>query len=207
MEYSEKVLEHFMNPKNRGKIDDADCVATEGSPACGDQVSVYLKVNPETLVIEDIKFQSYGCASNIATGSIITEMAKGKTLAEAKKITWQDAASELDGLPPIKMHCSVLAVDTLRSAIQKYEVSHNLAEQEKFSKETIISELEKILYPKVGKNLIELKMVKYVGWDEGVAIIDLDIPKFDEYRDNIVDEIREHLEKYEEIKDIKITMM
>ena len=207
MEYSEKVLEHFMNPKNRGKIDDADCVATEGSPACGDQVSVYLKVNPETLVIEDIKFQSYGCASNIATGSIITEMAKGKTLTEAKKITWQDAASELDGLPPIKMHCSVLAVDTLRSAITKYEVSHNLAEQEKFSKATIISELEKILYPKVGKNLLELKMVKYVGWDNGVAIIDLDIPKFDEYRENIADEIREHLEKYSEIKDIKITMM
>ncbi|MBW6516838.1 MAG: iron-sulfur cluster assembly scaffold protein [Candidatus Cloacimonetes bacterium] len=207
MEYSEKVLEHFMNPKNRGKIEDADAVATEGSPACGDQVSVYLKVNAETLIIEDIKFQSYGCASNIATGSIITEMAKGKTLEEAKKITWQDAASELDGLPPIKMHCSVLAVDTLRSAIKKYEISHNLAEQEKFSKATIIEELEKILYPKVGKNLIELKMVKYVGWDEGVAIIDLDIPKFDEYRDNIVDEIKEHLEKYPEIKDIKITMM
>ncbi len=206
MEYSEKVLDHFMNPRNRGKIDNPDARATEGSPACGDQVTVYLKVNPETLVIEDIKFQSYGCASNIATGSIITEMAKGKTIEEAKKITWQDAASELDGLPPIKMHCSVLAVDTLRAAIKEYELSHNLAEKEEFSKDTILAELEKILYPKVGKNLIELKMVKYVGWDEGTAIIDLDVPKFDEYRDNIADEIREHLEKYPEIKDIKITI-
>jgi|SRR5690554_2904172 nitrogen fixation NifU-like protein len=206
MEYSEKVLDHFMNPRNRGKIDNPDAKATEGSPACGDQVTVYLKVNPEKLIIEDIKFQSYGCASNIATGSIITEMAKGKTIEEAKKISWQDAASELDGLPPIKMHCSVLAVDTLRAAIKEYELSHNLAEKEDFSKETILAELEKILYPKVGKNLIELKMVKYVGWDEGTAIIDLDVPKFDEYRDNIAEEIREHLEKYPEIRDIKITM-
>ena len=206
MEYSEKVLDHFMNPRNRGKIDNPDARATEGSPACGDQVTVYLKVNPEKLIIEDIKFQSYGCASNIATGSIITEMAKGKTIEEAKKISWQDAASELDGLPPIKMHCSVLAVDTLRAAIKEYELSHNLAEKEDFSKETILAELEKILYPKVGKNLIELKMVKYVGWDEGTAIIDLDVPKFDEYRDNIAEEIREHLEKYPEIRDIKITM-
>lgn len=206
MEYSEKVLDHFMNPKNRGKLDKPDAVATEGSPACGDQVTVYLKVDPQNLIIEDVRFQSYGCASNIATGSIITELAKGKTLEDAKKITWQDAADALDGLPPIKMHCSVLAVDTLRSAIKDYEISHNLAEKEEFSKKTILEELEKILYPKVGKNILSLKMVKYVGWDDGTAIIDLDIPKFDEYRDNIADEIREHLEKYPEVKDIKITL-
>jgi nitrogen fixation NifU-like protein len=206
MEYSEKVLDHFMNPRNRGKLDNPDAVATEGSPACGDQVTVYLKVNPESLIIEDIKFQSYGCASNIATGSIITEMAKGKTLTEAKEIDWKDAASALDGLPPIKMHCSVLAVDTLRAAVKEYEVSHNLAPKEEFSKQTIVIELDKILYPKVGKSIVSLKMVKYVGWDKGIAVIDLDIPKFDEYRDNIIDEIKEHLEKYPEIKDIKITM-
>lgn len=206
MEYSEKVLDHFMNPKNRGKIDDADAVATEGSPACGDQVTVYLKVDPEALTIEDIKFQSYGCASNIATGSIITELAKGKTLNEAKKITWNDAASALDGLPPMKMHCSVLAVDTLRAAIKEYEVSHNLAEKEQFSKATLLAELEKLIYPKVGQSIVSLKMVKYVGWENGTAIIDLDIPKFDEYRENISDEIKEHLARFPEVKEIKITL-
>lgn len=206
MEYSDKVMKHFMNPNNRGIIEDADASATEGSPACGDQVKIYLKVNPDTYVIEDIRFQSYGCASNIATGSIITEMAKGKTLQEAKKIDWKDAAKALDGLPPIKMHCSVLAVDTLRSAIKEYELKHKLAEREEFSKDVILTELEKIIYPKVGKNLIELKMVKYVGFEDDVAVIDLYIPQFDEYRDNIADEIKEHLEKYPEIKDVKITM-
>lgn len=206
MEYSDKVMEHFMNPRNRGSLENPDACATEGSPACGDQVKVYLKINPETLVIEDVKFQSYGCASNIATGSIITEMAKGKTIEEAKKIDWKEAANALDGLPPIKMHCSVLAVDTLRSAIKNYELQHNLAEKEEFSKDVILQELEKIIYPQVGKNLIELKMVKYVGFEDGVAVIDLYIPEFDAYRDNIAEEIKEHLERYPEIKDIKITM-
>ncbi len=206
VKYSDKVMEHFMNPRNMGAMENADTSATEGSPACGDQVTVYLKVNPEKLTIDDVKFQSYGCASNIATGSIITEMAKGKTLQEAKNITWKDATNALDGLPPIKMHCSVLAVDTLRSAIKKYEVSHHLAEKEVFGKDTIVAEMEKILYPKVGQSITSLKMVKYIGWDNGVAIIDLDIPKFDEYRENIAEEIKEHLGKYPEIKDVKITM-
>jgi nitrogen fixation NifU-like protein len=206
MQYSQKVLDHFMKPHNIGKIENPDAEATEGSPACGDQVSIQLKVNPETQVIEDIKFQSYGCASNIATGSIITDMAKGKTLAEAKRITWKEAAEELDGLPPVKMHCSVLAVDTLRKAIKDYEVKHKLSEADKFTKETIIEELKKVIYPKVGEDIVSLKMVKYAGFENGVAIIDLEIPKFDKYRDNVAEEIKEHLEKFEDIKDIKITM-
>jgi NifU-like protein involved in Fe-S cluster formation len=118
--YNDLVLEHFKNPRNTGRIEDPDGKATEGSPACGDMVSLYLKVNPETKVIDDIKFESYGCASNIATGSIITELAKGKTIDEAKKITWQEASEALGGLPKIKAHCSVLAVEVLRSAIQNY---------------------------------------------------------------------------------------
>ena len=85
--YSEVVLEHFRHPRNVGKIENADGKATEGSPACGDMVSVYVKVDPTTNILSDIKFESYGCASNIATGSIITELAKGKTLEEAKKIS------------------------------------------------------------------------------------------------------------------------
>ena len=98
--YSENVLEHFRNPRNVGKIEDPDGKSTEGSPACGDMVAVYITVDDDTKVLEDVKFESYGCASNIATGSIITEMAKGKTLSDAKKITWKEAAEELGGLPP-----------------------------------------------------------------------------------------------------------
>ncbi|MBL7149959.1 MAG: iron-sulfur cluster assembly scaffold protein [Candidatus Cloacimonetes bacterium] len=206
MQYSQKVLDHFMKPHNIGKIENPDAMATEGSPACGDQVSIYLKVNAKTQVIEDIKFQSYGCASNIATASIITDMALGKTLEDAKKIGWKEAADALDGLPPVKIHCSVLAVDTLRKAIKDYEVKHNLAKADKFNKETIVEELKKIIYPQVGEDIVTLKMVKYAGFENGVAIIDLEIPKFDKYRENIAEEIHEHLEHYKEIKEVKITM-
>ncbi|MBC8384585.1 MAG: iron-sulfur cluster assembly scaffold protein [Candidatus Cloacimonetes bacterium] len=206
MQYSQKVLDHFMKPHNVGKIENADASATEGSPACGDQVSIDMKVNPETMVIEDIKFQSYGCASNIATGSIITDMAKGHTIEEAKKITWKEAAEELDGLPPVKMHCSVLAVDTLRKAITNYEISHGLAEKENFSKKMLVEELKKVIYPQVGEDIVTLKMVKYVGFENGTAIVDVDIPKFDKFRDNVAEEIVEHLEQFPEVKDVKVTM-
>jgi nitrogen fixation NifU-like protein len=206
MKYSQKVLDHFMHPHNIGKLELPDAKATEGSPACGDQVSMYLKVNEDSKVIEDIKFQSYGCASNIATASIITDMAKGKTLDEAKKLTWKQAADELDGLPPAKMHCSVLAVDTLRKAIKDYEIKHNLASEDEFKKSTIVEELKHIIYPKVGEDIVSLKMVKYVGFENGVATVDIEIPKFDQYRQNVADEIREHLEKYDAIKKVEINM-
>ncbi len=206
MQYSQKVLDHFMHPHNVGKIENPDAIATEGSPACGDQVTVYLKVNPDTLVIEEAKFQSYGCASNIATASIITDLAIGKTLDEANKITWRDAMDALDGLPPVKVHCSVLAADTLRKAISKYQIDKGLIEAPKFSKDTIVEELRKIIYPKVGEDIVTLKMVKYVGIEDGTVIIDLQIPSFDMYKENIAEEIREHLAVFPEIKDVKITM-
>jgi len=196
--YSQKVMDHFMKPHNVGKIENADIVATEGSPACGDQVTIYMNVDEETKTIKEIKFQSYGCASNIATGSIITDLAIGKTLEEASKITWKEAAEALDGLPPVKMHCSVLAVDTLRSAIKNYEISHNMREVDAVSldKETITEELKKVLYPQVGEDIVTLRMVKYIGIDDGKITIDIDIPKFDKYRDNVAEEIKEHLEKF-----------
>jgi len=206
MQYSEKVLDHFMNPRNVGTIEKPDAIATEGSPACGDQVTLYLKVNPDSHIIEDIKFQSYGCASNIATGSIITEMAKGQTIEKASDISWKEAASELDGLPPQKMHCSVLAVDTLRLAIKNYEISHNLREADMFTKDTIVEELKHVIYPKVGEDIVALKMVKYVGFEDGVVTIDLEIPKFDTMRDNVVEEIHEHLEKYSKIKKVIVNL-
>ncbi len=204
MQYSQKVLDHFMHPHNVGKMENPDAVATEGSPACGDQVTVFLKINENSHVIEDVSFLSYGCASNIATASIVTDLAKGKSLEEAKKISWRDAMEALDGLPPVKVHCSVLAADTLQTAISNYEIAHGLKEIPNFSKATIEEELKKIIYPKVGEDIISLKMVKYVGFTDGEVLIDLNMMSFDQYRDNVAEEIREHLEKYPEVKEIKI---
>ncbi|MCB5224590.1 MAG: iron-sulfur cluster assembly scaffold protein [Candidatus Cloacimonadaceae bacterium] len=204
MQYSQKVLDHFMNPHNVGKMENPDAVATEGSPACGDQVTIYLKIDEASKKIDDISFLSYGCASNIATASIITDLAKGKTLDEAKKISWKDAMDALDGLPPVKVHCSVLASDTLQTAISNYEIEHGLKEVPNFGKETIIEELKKIIYPQVGEDIVTLKMVKYVGFDDGEVLIDMNIMSFDEWRDNVAEEIREHLSKFPEVKNIKI---
>jgi len=116
--YTEKVLEHFKNPRNMGEIPDADGVGTVGNPVCGDLMTIYIKVKDNR--VEDIKFKTFGCGAAIATSSMITEMAKGKTLDEAMKITRGDVADSLGGLPPIKMHCSNLAADGLHAAIQDY---------------------------------------------------------------------------------------
>ncbi len=204
MQYSQKVLDHFMHPHNVGKMENPDATATEGSPACGDQVTVYLKVDEEKKTIDDISFLSYGCASNIATASIITDLAKGKTLDEAKAITWKDAMEALDGLPPVKVHCSVLAADTLQTAISNYEIAHGLKEVPNFGKDTIVEELKKIIYPQVGEDIVTLKMVKYVGFTDGEVLIDMNMQSFDTWRENVAEEIREHLEKYPEVKHIQI---
>lgn len=204
MQYSQKVLDHFMHPKNVGKMETPDAQATEGSPACGDQVTVYLKVDEASKKIEDISFLSYGCASNIATASIITELAKGKTLDEAKQISWRDAMEALDGLPPVKVHCSVLAADTLQTAISNYEIAHGLKEVPNFGKDTIVEELKKIIYPQVGEDIVSLKMVKYVGFTDGQVLIDMNMMKFDQWRENVAEEIREHLAKYPEVKHVQI---
>jgi len=111
-------MEHFRNPRNVGEIPDADGVGTVGNPMCGDIMSVYIKVKDDRLV--DVKFKTFGCGAAIATSSMITELAKGKTIEEALKITRRDVADALNGLPPIKMHCSNLAADALHAAIQDY---------------------------------------------------------------------------------------
>ena len=175
--YSEKVLEHFRHPRNVGQIKDADGKAMEGSPACGDMVSVHIKIDPKTKRIQDIKFESYGCASNIATGSIITELAKGKTLEEAKKISWKQAADELGGLPPIKAHCSVLAVEGLRSAIKNYEEKHGLVKDKSPTTiEKIQSRLKRVMNPLTGLDLVGTKLIKKIELKEGVARIVVDLP-------------------------------
>ncbi len=116
--YSKKVMDHFMNPRNIGEIPDADGVGTVGNPVCGDLMTVYIKVEDDRLT--EVKFKTFGCGAAIATSSMVTELAKGKTIEEALKITRGDVAESLDGLPPIKMHCSNLAADALHAAIKNY---------------------------------------------------------------------------------------
>jgi len=123
--YSDKVLDHFKNPRNVGEIEDADGVGRVGNPVCGDLMWIYIKIaknEKDEEIISDIKFKTFGCGSAVSTSSIITEMAKGMTLDEAYKITRQNVADELDGLPPIKMHCSNLAADALKAAIDNYRL-------------------------------------------------------------------------------------
>jgi nitrogen fixation protein NifU and related proteins len=116
--YSAKVIEHFQHPRNVGEIENADGMGTVGNPSCGDIMSIYIKV--ENDIITDIKFKTFGCGAAIATSSITTEMVKGKSIEEAERLTRNDVADALDGLPPIKMHCSNLATDALRAAIADY---------------------------------------------------------------------------------------
>jgi len=116
--YSPKLMEHFRNPKNMGKIENPDGVGKVGNPVCGDVMYLYIRVKDDR--IADIKWETFGCAAAIGTSSMISEMAMGKTLGEALKITKKDVADELEGLPSIKMHCSVLSTDALKGAIDDY---------------------------------------------------------------------------------------
>ncbi len=117
--YSDKVMEHFSNPRNVGEIENADGIGEVGNPVCGDMMSFYIKV--EDGKISDIKFKTFGCVAAIAVSSIVSEMAMGTTLTEAKKITKKSVAESLDGLPKEKMHCSNLGADALAKAIENYE--------------------------------------------------------------------------------------
>ncbi len=117
--YTEKVMDHFSNPRNVGEIPDADGEGTVGNPTCGDLMTIYIKVKDD--VIEDIKFKTFGCGAAIATSSMVTELAIGKTVDEALQISRNDVADALDGLPPVKMHCSNLAADALQAAIEDYK--------------------------------------------------------------------------------------
>lgn len=118
MEYSEKVMEHFTNPHNVGKLDDADGVGEVGNAKCGDIMKMYLKI--ENDIITDVKFNTYGCASAIATSSIATDMIKGQPISEALKLTNKAVVEALDGLPAVKIHCSVLAEQAIKAAVKDY---------------------------------------------------------------------------------------
>jgi len=123
--YSKKVIEHFTKPHNYGKISSADAIGEAGNPVCGDLMKIYIKVDREKDSITDIKFETLGCAAAIATSSMVTDLAKGKKLDEAMKITNKDVAENLEGLPPVKMHCSNLAATALHKAIENYRANLN----------------------------------------------------------------------------------
>jgi len=198
-------MEHFKHPHNVGRIEDADAKAIEGSPACGDMVAVYLKVDEGSKRITDIKFESYGCASNIATGSIITELAKGKTLDEAKDITWQQAADALGGLPPIKTHCSVLAVDGLRAAILNYEEKHGLIQERvPTTVEEIRRRLKHVMNPIVGLDIVRTKLVRDVSLAEGVVRIVIDLPLDHQFANNIREDIQEKVGNLWDVQEVVI---
>jgi len=116
--YSEKVMDHYLHPRNMGEIEDADGVGLVGNPICGDMMKITIKVRGNRL--EDVKFKTFGCGAAIATSSMVTELVKGKTIEEALKVTNKTVAEALDGLPPIKMHCSMLAEEGIKAAIEDY---------------------------------------------------------------------------------------
>jgi nitrogen fixation NifU-like protein len=122
--YTEKVMDHFRNPRNVGEIEDANGIGEVGNAKCGDIMKIYLKV--EDNIIKDVKFKTFGCASAIASSSMATELIKGKTLEDAWKLTNKAVAEALEGLPPVKMHCSVLAEEAIHKAINEYRVSQGL---------------------------------------------------------------------------------
>ncbi|MCI8611236.1 MAG: Fe-S cluster assembly scaffold protein NifU [Clostridiales bacterium] len=134
MSYSEKVMDHFQNPRNVGKMEDADGIGEVGNAKCGDIMKIYLKIKDD--VIEDVKFNTFGCASAIATSSIATELIKGKPLKDALSLTNQAVVEALDGLPPVKIHCSVLAEEAIKAAIKDYYDKNGIAYEADLFKES-----------------------------------------------------------------------
>lgn len=203
--YNETVLEHFKHPHNVGEIEEPDGKAIEGSPACGDMVSVTIKVDPDKNTIDDIRFQSYGCASNIATGSIITDLAKGKTLDEAKKVSWKDASEELGGLPPIKAHCSVLAVEGLRAAIRDYEERNGLVtEREPTTLKTIEKRLKHVMNPLMGLDIVRTDLVRDVSFEGGIVKVVVDLDESHQFAQAIKNDIAEKIEPLWDVELVEV---
>ncbi|NVM44486.1 MAG: Fe-S cluster assembly scaffold protein NifU [Candidatus Lokiarchaeota archaeon] len=194
-QYSDKVLDHFKNPRNVGEIEDADGVGQVGNPVCGDLMWIYLKVGKNDAgeeIIDDIKFKTFGCGSAVSTSSMITEMAKGMTLDEAYKISRQDVADELDGLPPIKMHCSNLAADALQAAINNYRLGTTPEVEIATSCQIgvrVILGIEKFfgkgVYDIVPADLEELREKRILVVDSGDASLELAM-KLTEYTGRVI---------------------
>ena len=124
--YSEKVMDHFSNPRNVGEISDANAVGQVGNPKCGDIMKIYMKINDDTKVIEDVKFKTFACGAAVATSSMATELVKGKHISEAMQVTNKAVMEALDGLPPVKVHCSLLAEEAIHAALWDYAEKHGI---------------------------------------------------------------------------------
>jgi len=203
--YSDIVMEHFRNPRNVGRLENPDAKAIEGSPACGDMVAVYLKVDPASHRITDVSFESYGCASNIATASIITEMSKGKTLEEAKALTWKQISNALGGLPAIKVHCSVLAIDSLRAAVENYQERHGLVKDRKpTTVEVVRKRLKRVMNPMVGLDLVRTRLVREIEVADGRVRVDVGLCSDHQFAPNIHQEIVEKVEPLWDVQEVVV---
>ena len=212
IKYSKKVIQEFTNPENVGEIEDANAVATEGSPACGDMITFNMVIDPETKIIKDIRFRSYGCASNIATASMATKIAKGRHIDEVKNLTPKSVTEELDGLPAVKIHCSVLAINGLKAAVRNWEREHfgepsTQEESAPLDRETVVRVLRDVIHPETGINLVKMNMVRHIEVDDGGIYVELLIGETDDmYLENIEEETREHLEALPGARDVIVKL-
>jgi NifU-like protein involved in Fe-S cluster formation len=210
LKYTPEVIEHFTHPQNVGELEHPDATATEGSPACGDMVTFTIKVNPDTHILEDIKFRSYGCASNIATASMATVLSKGKTIEEVKAFHPKVVAERLGGLPAIKMHCSVLAVNGLKAAIKQWEIAHGLATEEEIqlNEQTIRRLLKGVINPETGRSIVSMGMVNYIKIEGGKVYVEVSLQGTDPmYAANIREEVTEKLESMKCIQEMIVRIL
>ena len=189
--YSEKVMDHFKNPRNVGIMEDADVTSKVGSVACGDLIKLYLKFDPDRDQIKDIKFESYGCAANIATSSMMTEMVKGKTIEEARKVTFKDISETLGGLPRIKLHCAVLSRQGLETAFLKYEAKRGRV---KMDEPFINKILRGVLDPVQGVDIISAKILQGTKIEGNKITLDLKAKPDSELAKSLAEDIHDAFE-------------
>jgi nitrogen fixation NifU-like protein len=189
--YSEKVMDHFKNPRNVGVMEDADVTSKVGSVACGDLIKLYLKFDPDRDQIKDIKFESYGCAANIATSSMMTEMVKGKTVEEARKVTFKDISETLGGLPRIKLHCAVLSRQGLETAFLKYEAKRGRV---KMDEPFVNKILRGVLDPVQGVDIISAKILQDTEIEGNNITLDLKAKPDSELAKSLTEDIHDAFE-------------
>ena len=189
--YSEKVMDHFKNPRNVGVMEDADVTSKVGSVACGDLIKLYLKFDPDRDQIKDIKFESYGCAANIATSSMMTEMVKGKTIEEARKVTFKDISETLGGLPRIKLHCAVLSRQGLETAFLKYEAKRGRV---KMDEPFVNKILRGVLDPVQGVDIISAKILQGTRIEDNKITLDLKAKPDSELAKSLAEDVHDAFE-------------
>ena len=198
--YSEKVMDHFKNPRNVGVMEDADVTSKVGSVACGDLIKLYLKFDPDRDQIKDIKFESYGCAANIATSSMMTEMVKGKTIEEARKVTFKDISETLGGLPRIKLHCAVLSRQSLETAFLKYEAKRGRV---KMDEPFINKILRGVLDPVQGVDIISAKILQGTKVQGKKITLDLKAKPESELAKSLAEDVQDAFEGLDVELDLK----